>query len=56
VGSAVLGKTDSKLLDLGQYLRRIERKKIKIYALHKTRIISLANYAMVKSYHIVYYI
>jgi len=48
-GDSILGKTDSNLRIFCRDLLRIERKKIKIYALHKTRIISLANCAMVKS-------
>lgn len=47
-------KTDSILTKNSFDLLRIERKKNKIDALHKTRIVSLANCAMVKFRLMVY--
>lgn len=44
----VLLKTNSIFAKNVEDLLRIERKKNKIDALHKTRIVSLANCAMVK--------
>lgn len=38
-----------------EYFLRFERKKIKVYALHKIGIVSLAIYAMVNENLMVYY-
>ena len=48
-------KTDSNTTKYCGILLRIERKKIKIYGLHKSGKISLAIYAMVNETSIVYH-
>lgn len=48
-------KTDSNTTKYCEFFLRIERKKIKIYALHKRGKCSLAIYAMVNQCPIVYH-
>ena len=48
-------KSNSIFRDSFVDLWRIERKKNKVYALHKTRNVSLSIYAMVKLSVMVYY-